>query len=303
MTAGAGTDAQVGPCTRNQHPPEDSKEIHSRCSPTWAAHSPEGQQLDHPLPVETTTDDPMNWSILHVAQHFCEFTQFSLMLREQEVNGSTLLLDVKADILEKDFDIKYLKDRAPILREIERMRAASTGFRRYIERHRSFFPSHYTLLNENYAGIYSCDEKKVRSAKRKRSPSPPIGSSRTQRQNDIQKPLSLFAAGSPFYASGCPEQLSIAVQNFDRLSHMPQAKLPMVAESCLRLDAMAAAPFQHHCYTAMVKTDPDEPELTVDQIAGLIEDVYAGDLEDVEPVKLSPEWTVLNGILRLRQHP
>jgi hypothetical protein len=84
--------------------------------------------------VGVTIDDPWKWTVDHVARHCSrlmvqmsedERDRFQRHIRDQGVNGSTLLCDIDARNLYGVFKLKTFGARAIILREVEDLREKS----------------------------------------------------------------------------------------------------------------------------------------------------------------------------------
>jgi hypothetical protein len=201
-----------------------------------------------------------------------------MALREHSVTGTILLLDIDAEVL-NGFGLKTLGARAPIRRDIENLRLRSHKY-------------------HDYARATSDEDSRVaHTAKRRRPLSPPYRPNRMQYLNFAQQSFSLFSSSSPLDKLACPKSQADAMINFDQLSSMPQEKLSSVIEMSFRLHAAGPRRFEYYIYRALIKTDINSPKLSGDEIAKLIEEIYAGDVDDITTDILSPGLTVVDGLL------
>jgi hypothetical protein len=70
---------------------------------------------------------------------------------------------------------------------------------------------------------------------------------------------------------------------------MPRDRLPVVAEICFRLYLCGPNDFDGYEYTAMIKTDPDQPKLSGSRVAELIKGMgYAREISDITVDTRSP---------------
>jgi hypothetical protein len=82
---------------------------------------------------------------------------------------------------------------------------------------------------------------------------------------------------------------------------MPEEKLPVVTQICSRLwlNGPRIVAFTLYEYTAMIKTDPNQPNLSGDHIEELIKGIISRtwDVDDFTSKILSPDWTYVKGFL------
>ena len=110
---------------------------------------------------EMEGDDPWDWSIERVVRELCTPTRswqprtasmlipdpaaLERVLREHEVNGNVLLIDVDDNVMRQDFGLKVLGRRAFIRGAIEDLRAMSAKYQLHARSHfnPSLAPSQY----------------------------------------------------------------------------------------------------------------------------------------------------------------
>jgi hypothetical protein len=105
--------------------------------------TPRIQPIMTPTKINTTSDEPMDWSTDHTVQHCCRLLSTSKLthsiaglaaaLRKHDVTGSIFLLDINHTALKHDLNIDIIHTRGVILREIDRLRAGSRKYLAYIE--------------------------------------------------------------------------------------------------------------------------------------------------------------------------
>ena len=84
----------------------------------------------------------------------------------------------------------------------------------------------------------------------------------------------------------------------DRISGMPSEKLPVVTQICFLLWPCGPCAFNCYEYSAIIKTNPAQPELSGDDIADLIKGMgYAWEINDITLKTISPDLTHVKGIL------
>ncbi|PMD51338.1 uncharacterized protein K444DRAFT_636652 [Hyaloscypha bicolor E] len=69
---------------------------------------------------------------------------------------------------------------------------------------------------------------------------------------------------------------------------------------CFRLWPAGPYTFRGYQYTAIIKTDPDEPTLSGDRIGEIINRmgyIWDWDIDEINCNILSPKWTAVTGIL------
>ena len=79
---------------------------------------------------------------------------------------------------------------------------------------------------------------------------------------------------------------------------MPKDRLPAVVEFHIRLYPCGPCAFDCYQYMALIKTDPDQPDLNGDDITELFRGMgYAWEINDIN-VDVSPDWTRVEGLIR-----
>jgi hypothetical protein len=133
------------------------------------------------------------------------------------------------------------------------------------------------------------------SAKRKR-----LSHSPGQRSNYVQKRPTLFSADFGLECHGlCSNRDAFTNERIENgFSTMSGDLLPAVIEIGFRLHPIGGLPFHAYQYTALIKTDPNSPELSRSRIRELIYKMgYEWGAEDIDTDILSPNWTRACGLI------